>query len=447
MDEVDDADPPQNVSEAGSSMPLSNKNTVDDVEMDILPQDPKGKKRSREDDVEEVVGAPLRKVLIQDGTSQLVGKYAKLVRELLGTRKRNRELEETLSALQKEQESWEGESIGYQHQINSLLRKNADLTYQAEDSEQIERKDNSTNTEPLYQDAEQIERKDHSTNTEPLSQVFANQEQVARIQHDFDTQSTQLQHAKQDLKERDAKADVLKSQIKALERKCTKFDVLKMEHDSCKDDLTRAGEQLQEAKTQLEESQNELSRKITKLHNITFSLEKQNLELKELREKETRAKEEVQVLTSTIATFKAERDDTVQKLNNEQYTNMMNEANHADVLDDLEDLWQQRLEKREKEYLAQKLALEFTCSLKRYQAQLESSSSNLADAQSAVDKEVLSKANLIWSHKSKLKTIDQSLAEAKSEIDRLTNKEKALAIEYNNKENELNAALVVEQQS
>ncbi|KAJ3733673.1 hypothetical protein DFJ43DRAFT_1038184 [Lentinula guzmanii] len=226
-----------------------------------------------------------------------------------------------------------------------------------------------------------------------------------------------------------------------------------MEHDSCKDDLTHAGEQLQEAKIQLEELQNELSCKIPSFAlDITFSLEKQNLELKELREKETRAKEEVQVLTSTIATFKAERDDTMQKLNNEQYTNMMNEANHADVLDDLEDSWQQQLEKCEKEYLAQEAALK---------AQLESSSSNLADTQnerdkfkeelrqlkSVVDKEVLSKANLIWSHKSKLKTIDQSLAEAKSEIDCLTNKEKALAIEHNNKENELNAALVVEQQS
>ncbi|KAJ3820004.1 hypothetical protein F5880DRAFT_1509700, partial [Lentinula raphanica] len=484
--DVDDADPPQNVSEAGSSMPLTNENAdrVDDVEMDMLLQDPKGKKRSREDDVEKVAGAPVRKVLVQD-EAQLVGKYAKVVKELLGTRKRNRELEETLSALQKEQESWEGESMGYQHQINSLLRKNADLTYQAEVthmiyrihrlltsaskllwyniSDQIERKDNSTNTdsEPLYQDAEQIERKDHSTNTEPLSQVLANQEQVARLQHDFDTQSTQLQvkilpgiHAKQNLKERDAKVDVLNRQIKALERKCAEFDVLKTEHDSCSNDLTRAGEQLQEARAQLKESQNELSRKITELHDLTLSLEKQKLELKELREKETRAKEEVHVLTSTIATIKAERDDANQKLHNEQYTNMMNKANHADLLDDLEDLWQQRLDKCEKEYSAQKLVLEFTCSLKRYQAQLESRNSNVADAQSTVNKEVLSKADLIRSHESKLKTINQNLAEAKqnlaeanSEIDRLKNKEKTLSIDRNNKENELNAALVVEQQS
>ncbi|KAJ3966041.1 hypothetical protein EV361DRAFT_936820 [Lentinula raphanica] len=491
--DVDDADPPQNVSEAGSSMPLTNENAdrVDDVEMDMLLQDPKGKKRSREDDVEKVAGAPVRKVLVQD-EAQLVGKYAKVVKELLGTRKRNRELEETLSALQKEQESWEGESMGYQHQINSLLRKNADLTYQAEASDQIERKDNSTNTdsEPLYQDAEQIERKDHSTNTEPLSQdteqterrdnsanteplseVLANQEQVARLQHDFDTQSTQLQHAKQNLKERDAKVDVLNRQIKALERKCAEFDVLKTEHDSCSNDLTRAGEQLQEARAQLKESQNELSRKITELHDLTLSLEKQKLELKELREKETRAKEEVHVLTSTIATIKAERDDANQKLHNEQYTNMMNEANHADLLDDLEDLWQQRLDKCEKEYSAQKLVLE---------AQLESRNSNVADAQnerdklkeelrqlkdqhsremdtvrkeiaaneSTVNKEVLSKADLIRSHESKLKTINQNLAEAKqnlaeanSEIDRLKNKEKTLSIDRNNKENELNAAL------
>ncbi|KAJ3831169.1 hypothetical protein F5878DRAFT_667841, partial [Lentinula raphanica] len=360
--DIDDGDPPHNVQEAGPSMPLSTENTdpVDDVEMEVLSHDSKGKKRSREGDPEKVVGAPVRKVVVQS-ENQLAGKYGKVVKELLGTRKKNKELEEVLATLRSEQELWEGESMGYQHQINSLIRKNADLLYSngqdttSRDAEQIERKDNSTNTEPLSQDVEQTERKDNSTNTAPLSQdaekierkdvstntgplseVLVNDEQVTKLQSDFNTQSTQFEVVKKDLSERDAKINALQSQLEASKEQCAKFDDLKTQLDSCKNDLTRAGEQLQEAETQKAESKNELARKMTELQTMRLSFEKQNSELNELREKETLAKEEVQALTITVVNCKAERDDAKQQLYNEQYQHMMNEAESADVIDDLE---------------------------------------------------------------------------------------------------------------
>ncbi|KAJ3963694.1 hypothetical protein EV361DRAFT_956721 [Lentinula raphanica] len=264
-----------------------------------------------------------------------------------------------------------------------------------------------------------------------------------------------FQSTKLALQQRSLEIEVLKGQTSDT------IDASKTELNELRTQLARAQEQLQEAQTEGTGSFEELRRKVAELEELSLSHANLKVELAGMKEKEISANQTYEEMNTQLSSLRAERDQIKKKLHDEQYNNMTLQAEKADVLDDLEDMWTIKLEKAEQEHTAQVLELQSQLSNAavvqaaaedqqkglvkeledRHRMEIDMLQKQIAIQQNAIGDDSR-EANLIRAYENELQNIRQQLAEANLAVDLL---KKEIAIERETREG-LNGVIVNERQ-